>query len=131
RAERFGDAADDTELPRPVDITPPGRRLIAPHQCFDGEDRIDSFDDLGGGNDVVALPTPLGIERHELDETNGHALFTTETGQILDLVVVLTPDHHDVHLHRVEAGLDGGADAVYHLVEAVASGHRGEAVPTQ
>ena len=45
-----------------------------------------------------------------------------ELGEVDDLVVVDAAHQDDVELHRVEAGLDGGVDAVEHPVRARRAG---------
>ena len=74
------------------------------------------------------LPSGVGVERHELDEPDHDPLVATEAGEVEDLVVVDTPDQHDVDLDRIEPGLLGRTDAVEHLGQFVPTGEFEEAI---
>jgi hypothetical protein len=74
------------------------------------------------GTTTVPPPRAVGVEGHELDEAHGHAPVPAVAGQVDHLVVVGAADHHDVDLHRVQAGLDRGVDPVEHPGQLVAPG---------
>ena len=93
--------------------------------------RADELDDLGLGHDLVVAPRLVGVEGHELDEPDDDALVATPADEVEDLVVVDALHDHAVDLDRLEPGLDGGVDAVEHLVELVATGELDEAVAVE
>src|SRR5690606_17557607 len=94
-------------------------------------DRVDGGDDLGLAHDRLGRPAAVGVEGHPLDEPDGDAPLAAEGGQVDDLVVVDAPHDDDVDLHRGQAGLERGVDALEHVVELVAPGQLDEPVPPQ
>ena len=86
--------------------------------------RRDALDDLVLADHLVVHPVSLGVEGHELDETDLDALGAPEVRQVEDLVVVHTALDDRVDLDAAETGGDGGIDALQHAHQLVASGHR-------
>ena len=127
-AERAGDARDHADLAAPVEVAEPLGGLGAPGDRLEREHRVDLLDDLGLGDDLVAGPGVAAVERHPLDEADGDAAVAAVASQVDDLVVVHAAHDDDVHLHRREARLEGGVDAVEHVGELVAPGELGEAI---
>ena len=117
RAERVGDRRDHADLALAVDVAPPLGRLVAPDHGLERPPGADGADDLGGRHDLVGLPAAVGVERHELDVADLDAPVAAEGGELDDLVVVDAPHHDGVELHRREAGVEGGVDALEHPVE--------------
>ena len=131
-AERLRDAGDDADVALPVGVEPPigGRRspTAGRHERVDG---IDGGHDLVLAHDLGPVPRAGGVEGHELDEAHADAGVAPQVGDVDDLVVVHAPLDDAVDLHRVEARLLRGVDAVEHPLQVVAAGDGEEALAAE
>src|SRR5512132_168838 len=78
---------------------------------------LDQSPDLAPGEHVVLGPTPLGVERHDLDEPDDIRLSTGELREGGDLLFGEAPDRHAVDLDRAQLRvplclLEPGQDAI-------------------
>src|SRR4029453_13080263 len=74
--------------------------------------RVDAADHLGGRDNLVELPAVGGADVHVLDEAHDQAALVRVAGQVDQPVVVDAALDDGVQLDGVEAGRDGGVDAV-------------------
>src|SRR3546814_12767309 len=99
---------------RAVEVAEALGGLAAPGERLEREGRGHHLEDLLLRHDLVGLPRVAAVERHELDEADDDAALAAVAGQVDDLVVVASPHHHDVHLHRaVELGRASSRDSVW------------------
>ena len=75
---------------------------------------VNALMDLRGGNDQVAGPVAVGVERHEFDKTHDDACFAGESGEGFYLVVIDAANQDGIHLGRCQARFLCDVDAVHH-----------------
>src|SRR6266850_787421 len=114
-AERLGDGSDEANFTgRAVGKTVFASGLAAlVRNLLERPTRVDALMNLRGGDDEVARPVAVGIERHEFDEAHDDAALAGEQGESFDFVVV-------------EAAEAGGQEPVAPFGQQVAVGGHGE-----
>ena len=85
---------------------------------------MDPIEHLLAGDQLLAAPRAVGIERHELDEPDHPAGVPGEGGEVEDLVVVPASDQDHVHLEGREAGPLGRVHGLQHDVQLAAAPDR-------
>ena len=116
---------DHADRAAAVEVAPAvGRRRAAGRHLLERVHGVDRGDDLVLADDLVVRPSRPSASSgmNSMKRTSTPAL-AAERGEVDDLVVVDAALDDGVDLHRVEAGLLGGLDAVEHVVELVAAGH--------
>src|ERR1051326_809958 len=104
-AEWLRHRRDVSNLSRTAVREPESRRRIGSARNVDAHERealIDAFPNLFSGNNIFARPLVSGIQRHELDESHLHIVFTRERGEIRDFILVVTTHNHRIDLYRLE-----------------------------
>src|SRR5882672_6200532 len=79
--------------------------------------RVNALLDFRGGDDEIARPVAVGIERHEFDETHDNAAVAGKFREGFDFIVIESADEDGVHFGGREARFLGGLDAVPDLGE--------------
>jgi len=74
---------------------------------------MDAAVDFRSGNNEIARPMAIRVERHEFDEAHDDAAFAREGGERFDFVIVKATDEDGVYFDRSETGFLRGVDAVH------------------
>src|ERR1700720_4259586 len=132
-AEGIADGGDDADaaLAAIAKFESRGRRRPLIRNRLERKLPVDGFDDVAARDHGIHRPDAVGVERHELDETDFISLATGETGEVEDLVVVAAAHHHHVELDRAEARVTRGTQSAQHAVERIAPSQILETVRVQ
>src|SRR5690348_16555711 len=89
-AEWLRHRRDDSNLTRTAVREPESRRRIRSARNVDSHERealIDALATLFSGNNIFARPLVSGIQRHKLDESHLHIVFTRKRREIRDFIL--------------------------------------------
>ncbi len=99
-AERLRHRSDQADLPRrAIGEAVLTRRFAAlVRDLLQRPQGVNALVYLRRGHDHIAVPVPVGIQRHELDKTHNHAALARKTRKGFDFVVIDAADQHRVYL---------------------------------
>src|SRR5712692_9854676 len=81
--------------------------------------RVDTLVNLRGGDDQIASPVAIGIQRHEFDEAHDDAAQAGKSGEGFHFVIVEAPNENGVHFGGGQPRALGGIDAIHHRGEGL------------
>src|SRR6266850_460319 len=89
---------------------------------YQGPARVNALPDFRSGDDEIARPVAVRIERHKFDETHDNAALAGKFREGFDFVVVESADEDGVHFGGSEPRFLGGFDAPHDRGERLCAG---------